>query len=88
MILALREAPQCVSNIPGMTGQPHPTASRQLAVLRNAGIVTAGRRGPEMLHRIMNPKIVYICNLMGDVLAEEATRRSPWRGSLVDGHSG
>jgi DNA-binding transcriptional ArsR family regulator len=45
-------------------------------VLRNGGVVIAQRRGQGVVYQIANPKIVHICDLMREVLIEEAARRS------------
>jgi hypothetical protein len=45
-------------------------------VLRNGGIVTTQRRARDVVYQISNPKIGHICDLMREVLAEEAAHRS------------
>lgn len=78
----LRDGPQRVSEITRIIGQPQATISRHLAVLRNGGVVIAHRQAPGIIYQIANPKIVNICDLMREVLIEEASRRS----TLVDGY--
>jgi ArsR family transcriptional regulator len=65
-----------VSEIARITGQPQATISRHLGVLRNGGVVITHRRAQEVFYQIANPKIVSICDLMREVLMEEASRRS------------
>jgi ArsR family transcriptional regulator, virulence genes transcriptional regulator len=77
----LREGPLRVSEIARITGYPQATISRHLGVLRNGGIVIAHRHAQDVIYQIANPKIVDICDLMREVLAEEASRRS----KLVEG---
>jgi ArsR family transcriptional regulator len=72
----LRQGPQRVSDMAQATLHPQSTVSRHLAVLRNAGVVTAKRHGAEVIYEIANPKIADICNLMREVLAEEAAQRA------------
>jgi DNA-binding transcriptional ArsR family regulator len=72
----LRDGPQRVSEIARITGHPQGTISRHLGVLRNGGVVTAHRNAQEVIYQIANPKIVGICDLMREVLVEEANRRS------------
>jgi hypothetical protein len=48
--------------------------------LRDGNVVTAHRSGQEVVYQIANPKIVSICDLMREVLVEEAARQS----QLVD----
>lgn len=88
MIHLLRNGPQRVGDIARVTDHPQSTVSRHLAVLRNAGIVTPARHGPETFYRITNPKIPQVCDLMREVLAEEVARRSLLMRELEDDHSG
>jgi len=76
IIHVLRDGPRRLGEITQATDHPPSTISRHLAVLRNAGIVTAGHHGAETLYQITNPKIAHICDLMREVLAEEVARRS------------
>lgn len=77
----LRSGPQRVSEIARLTGQPPASISRNLAVLRNGGVVIAQRHAQDVIYQIANLKIVSICDLMREVLIEEASRRS----KLVEG---
>ncbi len=84
IVHTLREGPQRVSEIARITGQEPATISRQLGVLRNGGVVVGHRQGQEVFYQIANPKIVEICNLMRDVLADEASHRSRLVEDLQD----
>lgn len=77
----LRGGPQRVGDLAQITGYPQGTISRHLGVLRQGGIVNAQRHAQEILYQIANPKIVSICDLMREVLVEEASHRS----RLVEG---
>lgn len=72
----LRDGPKRVSEIVELTGYPQGTVSRHLGVLRNGGVLIADRHGKDMVYQIANPKIVSICDLMREVLAEEISHRS------------
>jgi ArsR family transcriptional regulator len=72
----LRENPMQVNEIVEATGQPQSTISRNLTKLRNARIVNSHRRGRDMIYEIANPKITDVCDLMRQVLFEEAAHRS------------
>lgn len=76
IVHTLREGPQRVSEIARIIGQQSATISRQLGVLRNGGIVIGHRQGQEVFYQIANPKIVEICDLMREVLVDEASHRS------------
>jgi predicted transcriptional regulator len=75
IVHCLREGPQRVNEIARLTGHPQAIISRNLGVLRNGGIVTSKHHAQEVIYQIANPKIVSICNLVREVLAEEASRR-------------
>jgi ArsR family transcriptional regulator, virulence genes transcriptional regulator len=77
----LRGGPQRVSEITRFTGLPQASVSRHLGVLRQGGVVISRRHGQDIIYQIANPKIVDICDLMREVLVEEAARRS----KLIEG---
>jgi DNA-binding transcriptional ArsR family regulator len=76
LVHSLREGEMNVSDLAELTGDTQGTVSRQLGILRNAGIVVAERRGTGMYYRIANPKIMRVCDLMREVLAEQISQRS------------
>lgn len=82
IVHVLRDGPQRVSEIVCITGYPQAMVSRHLGVLRNGGVVIANRRAQEVIYQIANPKIVNICDLMREVLMEEASHRSKLVGSF------
>ncbi len=75
IVHSLREGEKNVSELMELTGFSQGAVSRQLGVLRNAGIVLAGRRGTGMQYRIANPKIMTVCDLMREVLTEQINQR-------------
>jgi ArsR family transcriptional regulator len=84
----LRDGPQRVSEIARIIGLPQATISRHLGVLRNGGVVVAERHAQDVIYRIANPKIVNICDLMREVLIEEASHRTRLVEGFSDEHSG
>jgi ArsR family transcriptional regulator len=84
IVHVLRDGPQRVSEIARITGHPQGTISRHLGVLRNGGIVTAHRHAQDVVYQIANPKIVNICDMMREVLVEDAYRRSKLAEELQD----
>ena len=82
----LRDGPQRVSEIARIIGHPQGTISRHLGVLRNGGVVIAHRHAQDVIYQIANPKIVGICDLMREVLMEEASRRSELYEGFQDEH--
>ena len=72
----LREGPRCVGDIARATHLAQPTVSQHLAILRSRGIVTTQRENGEAVYRIANPKIVRVCDLMREVLADQMEEQS------------
>jgi ArsR family transcriptional regulator len=72
----LHDGPKRVSELTQITGSNQGTVSRHLAVLRNSGILTARPHGRDILYQIVDPRISDLCDLMRQVLVEQASRRS------------
>jgi DNA-binding transcriptional ArsR family regulator len=72
----LRAGPQRVADLAQATKLSHAAVSRHLAALRHCGVVTAQRRGQEIIYHITSPKIVAVCDLMREVLAEQIAYQS------------
>ena len=71
IINLLKTGPQCVTSIAENIDVPQPTVSRHLTVLRSAGILSRERKGAEVFYGITSPKIVEVCEMMREVLAEQ-----------------
>ena len=84
----LRQGPSRVNDIAQATGRPPNVISRCLSVLRHGDIVTTKRHGQEIVYQIANPKIITICDLMREVVAEEAIHRSRLVQGLSNEHTG
>jgi ArsR family transcriptional regulator, virulence genes transcriptional regulator len=76
IVHALREGPKRVSDIVATTTLAQAKASQHLAILRAYGIVSTKREGKDVIYRIANPKLTRVCDLMREVLAEQADERS------------
>ncbi len=85
IVHCLREGPKSVSDIAAATSYAQPKVSQHLALLRQRGVVSAKRQGLEMIYQIANPKIVRVCDLMREVLAEQAAERSELMVALGSG---
>jgi len=72
----LRNGSLNVNDIATAVDQHQATVSRNLTILRNAGVVTTERDGNNILYQIANPKLVDVCDLMRDVLIEQIDQRS------------
>jgi DNA-binding transcriptional ArsR family regulator len=83
IIHLLSNQPLCVGEIVLATGRSESVISRHLGLLRSSNLVKAERHGQEIIYQITNPKIITICSLMREVLAEQASHQS----QLVQGLS-
>ena len=72
----LRASPAAVGTIARDTELAQAKVSQHLAVLRARGIVVSERQGSETVYRIAIPKLLRVCDLMREVLAEQAAERS------------
>jgi DNA-binding transcriptional ArsR family regulator len=72
----LSEGPKCVNEIAQATGQSQSWISRHLGALQKGGILTAQLHGQDIIYQIANPKIVNLCDLIREVVAEETFHRS------------
>ncbi len=72
----LRSGPLNVNDIASAVEQHQATVSRNLTILRNAGIVVTERDGNNMVYQIADPKLVDVCDLMREVLIEQSDQRS------------
>jgi ArsR family transcriptional regulator len=76
----LRNGPMNVNDIASAVDQRQATVSRNLTILRNAGIVVTQRDGNNIMYQVANPKLVDVCDLMREVLTEQIEERSKFFG--------
>lgn len=76
IVHVLRDGPRHVSELAKTTVLSQATLSRHLAILRRNGVVTAERHGQEVFYQLSNPKIVAVCDLMRQVLADQFAHQS------------
>ncbi|MCX7840765.1 MAG: metalloregulator ArsR/SmtB family transcription factor [Anaerolineae bacterium] len=76
IVHSLREHPKSVSEIVQDTKLAQAKVSQHLAILRAYGIVASKREGRDVIYRIANHKLVRVCDLMREVLAEQADERA------------
>lgn len=76
IVHSLRERPKSVSEIVQETKLAQAKVSQHLAILRAYGVVASKREGRDVIYRIANHKLVRVCDLMREVLAEQADERA------------
>jgi DNA-binding transcriptional ArsR family regulator len=84
IVHSLRDGPKRVADLALACGLSQASTSRHLTALRNCGVVTAQRRGTEIIYHITSPKIVAVCDLMREVLAEQVAHQSDIAKSLLE----
>jgi ArsR family transcriptional regulator len=72
----LRDGPKRVSELAQLTQNNPGTVSRHLAILRNSGILTAQHHGRDIIYQIIDTRISDLCDLMRQVLIEQAVKHS------------
>jgi len=72
----LREHPLSVSEICQATNLPQGTVSRQLTILRGAGIVISRRLGNAKVYQITDDKIAEVCDMVRTILIEQIHKQS------------
>lgn len=72
----LHEEPSRVSNISESLGIHQSTLSRHLSILKRVGILNGTRVGTDVVYKVATPKIVEVCEMMRELLAERETKRS------------
>jgi len=75
---ALREGPKSVSDLCQETGLPQGTISRQLAVLRNVGVVMKNKNDKGSAYQVADRKIIEVCDLVQSVLIENSRQHALW----------
>lgn len=87
IVHSLRDGPQRVADLAEACGLSPATTSHHISVLRNSGVVTAQRQGHEIIYHISSPKIMAVCDLMREVLAEQITHQSDMTKTLLEQES-
>ena len=72
----LRHGPLRVSGISEALKVHQSTISRHLSILKRVGILSATRAGTDVVYQVASPKIVDVCEMMREVLADRESKRS------------
>ena len=67
----LRDEEKNVSDIILITNKPQPYISQHLRVLRDKGVVITRRKANEVYYALADPKILQICKLVADLIANK-----------------
>ena len=72
----LREKSMRVADIANATNLSQSVVSRQLAILRNTGVVNSRRQGNEIIYHLTDENIGKLCDLVRQLLSDQAQRQS------------
>ncbi len=72
----LREGEKRVNELAELTELNQANVSQHLALLRSKGLVTTRRDGTSVYYKIANPKIIRACDLIREVLTEQAAENA------------
>lgn len=73
LIYELSNAPRTVTELCRLLGLSQSNVSQHLAVLRDRGVVSAGRSGNNVVYRLRGHKVVQALDLLREFMREQAT---------------
>lgn len=76
LIYTLGDAPRNVTELASELGLAQPTASRQLKILRDRGLVFAVRRGTTVTYHLADPRLIQALDLLRTVMRERLAHRA------------
>ncbi len=79
----LRDGEKRVNDLVEQTGLGQANISQHLALLRSKGLLATRREGTRIYYRIANPKITRACELIREVLVEQAAEHAQAVGAHV-----
>lgn len=74
----LRQEEQCVCHLTAVLGVRQPYVSQQLAVLREAGLVTDRRDGLMMYYRLQDERVAGVMSRVREMLAAQPWGAESW----------
>jgi ArsR family transcriptional regulator len=76
MLYALSAAPRNVTEITNELGLSQPTASRQLKILRERGLVHTVKQGTTVTYHLSDPRLIQALDLLRAVMRERLAYRA------------
>ena len=83
IISELRGGEKSVGSLADSLGLPQAVVSRNLAILRNRGIVQARRAGVNVFYSLSDRRIVEACDLVHQILLQQVERNREMADKLV-----
>jgi ArsR family transcriptional regulator len=83
IIAELRDEEKTVTELVDSIGISQAIISRQLAILRSAGVVTPRRAGNNIFYRLSDKRICEACDIVHEVLLERLAKNREMADSLL-----
>jgi ArsR family transcriptional regulator len=80
LLYELAEGPRNVSELTQDLGQPQPTVSRHLKILRDRGLVSAARQGMMVQYSLEDHRVIDALDILRSIMRESIQKRA----SLVE----
>ena len=76
ILYSLAEATYSVNDLSERLELPQPTTSRHLKILRDRGLVTPQRVGPNVMYSLVDPRLIEALDLLRSVMRDIFDRRA------------
>ena len=76
LLYALAESPRNVTELTQELGQPQPTISRHLKILRERGMVEATRQGMTVQYTIADSRVIEALDILRSIMRESIQKRA------------
>lgn len=75
VLYALREGELSVGELSTLLASPQSNVSQHLAILRDRGLIEAGRHGNNVFYSLRHPKVLEAIDVLRQVMHDELIRR-------------
>jgi DNA-binding transcriptional ArsR family regulator len=76
LLYSLAEAPRNVSELTEELGQPQPTISRHLKILRERGLVSATRQGTMVQYALVDGRVIEALDILRSIMRDGIQKRA------------
>jgi DNA-binding transcriptional ArsR family regulator len=76
LLYALAESPRNVTELTQELGQPQPTISRHLKILRERGLVEATRQGMTVQYAIADRRVIEALDILRSIMRDNIQKRA------------
>jgi DNA-binding transcriptional ArsR family regulator len=82
LLYALAESPRNVGELTEELGQPQPTISRHLKILRERGMVTATRQGTTVQYALADSRVIDALDILRTIMRDSIQKRASFIGEV------